>query len=170
MPRAVIDLTGKRFGRLIAIRHVEFWGRAAVWLCKCDCGRAKKIRSSFLRRGVTRSCGCLMKEASEQRARHQFTKHGHTAQNSVTREYRSWNSMTVRCTNPKAKEFSRYGGAGIKICKRWGSFKNFLADMGPRPIGKTLDRYPNPYGDYKPSNCRWATLSEQQHNRRTTRK
>jgi hypothetical protein len=74
--------------------------------------------------------------------------------------------MWTRCTNPNVDSFERYGGRDIKVCARWQRFENFLADMGERPAGKTLDRYPNPYGDYKPSNCRWATPLEQRHNRR----
>jgi hypothetical protein len=73
--------------------------------------------------------------------------------------------MWTRCTNPNVDNFERYGGRGIKICKRWHRFENFLADMGHRPAGKTLDRI-NSNGNYKPSNCRWATPLEQRHNRR----
>jgi hypothetical protein len=85
-------------------------------------------------------------------------------------EYVIWISMRVRCNNLKSPAYSYYGGRGIKVCKRWnGSFKNFLRDMGRRPPGKTLDRYPDKDGDYKPSNCRWATRREQQNNTRANR-
>jgi hypothetical protein len=73
--------------------------------------------------------------------------------------------MWTRCTNPNVDNFKRYGGRGIKICKRWKRFENFLADMGKRPKGKSLDRI-NANGNYTPSNCRWATPIEQRHNRR----
>ena len=74
--------------------------------------------------------------------------------------------MNQRCRNPRDDAFAYYGGRGIKVCKRWRDFKNFLADMGTRPPEKTLDRQNNE-GDYKPSNCRWATHKEQQRNSRT---
>lgn len=85
---------------------------------------------------------------------------------SETSEYSSWEHMNQRCRNRHHKHFRLYGGAGIKICSRWRSFKNFLADMGLKPTPKhTLDRFPNPAGDYKPGNCRWATRKEQGQNK-----
>jgi hypothetical protein len=75
--------------------------------------------------------------------------------------------MKQRCLNPKATAYAYYGGRGVTICERWMSFDNFLADMGERPEGRTLDRI-DPYGNYEPSNCRWATYAEQTHNRRKT--
>lgn len=81
------------------------------------------------------------------------------------REYQSWRSMRSRCINPKASHWKYWGGAGITVCERWDSFSNFLADMGPRPDGTTLDRFPNNTGNYEPGNCRWATAYQQIHNR-----
>jgi hypothetical protein len=85
---------------------------------------------------------------------------------SETSEYSSWEHMNQRCRNRNHQNFHLYGGRGIKICDRWRSFKNFLADMGLKPTPKhTLDRFPNPAGNYQPSNCRWATMKEQGQNK-----
>lgn len=78
-----------------------------------------------------------------------------------TPEYISWMSARQRCNNPKATGFQRYGGRGVRMCPRWDSFACFLEDMGQRPTGTSLDRFPNPDGDYGPGNCRWATAKEQ---------
>jgi hypothetical protein len=104
-------------------------------------------------------------DLQKERTRQLFTKHGHTRENG-TAEYRSWKAMTQRCTNRRNPKWDRYGGRGITVCDRWRQFENFFADMGTRPIGKTLDRYPDPDGNYEPCNCRWATPKEQQANRR----
>jgi hypothetical protein len=78
-----------------------------------------------------------------------------------TPTYRSWFHMWQRCRNKNSKDYPRWGGRGVRVCERWEDFRNFLADMGERPAGKTLDRYPNQQGNYEPGNCRWATKSEQ---------
>lgn len=89
--------------------------------------------------------------------------HGHARDNGLrTITYNSWANMVKRCTNPKQPKYPVYGGRGIVVCDRWRHFENFLADMGERPPGKSLDRFPNNDGNYEPSNCRWAT-SKQQH-------
>ena len=82
-----------------------------------------------------------------------------------TPTYHSWSNMIQRCTNPKHHKYANYGAKGITVCERWREFANFLADMGVRPEGKTLDRYPDNTGNYEPGNCRWATPAEQQRNR-----
>ncbi len=150
------DLKGQRFDRLLVIeRAPNKNGRNVIWKCACDCGMVKDIAGIAMTSGATQSCGCLMKE----RARKRFTTHGQWG--SAT--YTTWDTVVQRCTNPKSTKWEFYGGRGIGVCDRWLKFKNFLADMGERPDGMTLDRFPNMNGDYEPSNCRWAT-QEQQHN------
>ena len=125
------------------------------WRCRCDCGNEKIILQQSLTSGNTKSCGCLSKE--------RLTRHG----GYYFPEYQIWAGMKSRCYNPKNRSFKDYGGRGIKVCERWlNSFEKFYADMGNRPTPKhTLDRK-NVNGDYKPSNCRWVTQSEQHNNKR----
>lgn len=92
-------------------------------------------------------------------------KHGHNRKGRRTTEYRIWAGILTRCNNPKNHTWKYYGARGIRVCKRWLKFENFLADMGRRPEGKSINRINND-GDYKPSNCEWATLDEQMKNRR----
>ena len=93
-------------------------------------------------------------------------KHGHTNALGRSPTYWSWTAMRMRCLNPKYHAFHLYGGRGVKVCDRWlFSFVYFVADMGERPAGLTIDRWPNKDGDYEPGNCRWATKSEQALNR-----
>lgn len=102
---------------------------------------------------------------------HGNTRHGQSrsvATDKATPTYRTWVSMLARCNNPKASNYSKYGGRGIRVCKRWQTFEGFLADVGERPEGTTLDRFPDTNGNYEPGNVRWATASEQASNRRPT--
>lgn len=163
------DITGQRFGRLVALGPVDrqvFASQAKLgWLCKCDCGKDFKTLGSSLLARRTRSCGCYNVELASERAKCNIT-HGL----SSSSEYRAWRSMHHRCENPNAQQFKNYGGRGITVCERWKKFENFYADMGPRPSKRhSLDRYPDKNGKYELGNCRWATGKQQAGNRRTNR-
>jgi len=160
------DMTGQRFGRLVAIKlfGIRALGgaKSAVWECQCDCGTVVNVVGHYLRNGGTRSCGCLRRDLSSQR----YSTHGMTG----TPEHRTWASMRARCYSPICNGYKNYGGRGIKVCERWFSFENFYIDVGPRPSSKhTIDRV-DANGDYEPSNVVWSTMSEQNRNRRNNRR
>jgi hypothetical protein len=159
MPKA-LDLTNQIFTRLTAIRVIgKNKAGQYIWLCRCECGTEKPVTATSLIERDAKSCGCL-------RIENRF-KHGHgTKKTRKGSEYSSWEHMRARCRNPKHKHYSYYGGRGIKVCERWDSFINFLADMGSKPTkAHSLDRK-DPNGNYEPSNCRWATRKEQALNQR----
>lgn len=158
MPKA-IDITGKRFNRWLVKSRTEerASGGSLMWLCVCDCGSEKSVKSSDLIRGASKSCGCLQKEALGLRL-----KHGHNV-GGQSRTYQTWRSMLRRCSDVKHKHYPIYGGKGIIVCDRWRKFENFLVDMSERPEGKTLDRKDSS-GNYEPSNCKWSTPKEQANN------
>ncbi len=166
---AFLDMTGSRFGRLsiTGYRREKRLGRSTVvWIGKCDCGGAVEALGQDLRTGKTRSCGCLRSELTS--ARHRT--HGHSRMaGKASGTYSTWASMIQRCTNENKKEFHRYGARGITVCDRWLTFANFLADMGEKPAGMTLDRIDNDLG-YGPLNCRWATMQQQSNNTTRNRK
>lgn len=160
------QVNGKKFGRLLAVEYVGPNGNGErMWKCQCECGKTKVVKGSSLRSGATKSCGCYKKECN---SISRNIKHGMTKKGSPRNCYTSWVSMRTRCKNRFHKAYHRYGGRGIKICKRWDDFQNFLADMGMRPEGMELDRINND-GDYEPSNCRWATCKQQGRNRNNNR-
>jgi hypothetical protein len=153
--------SGSVFGRLTVVRRVENHACGEVqYQCLCSCGAVTVVRSLLLRHGRTRSCGCLVRENKGSPPKHGMCNTG---------AYRSWAQMKSRCSNPRHHAYASYGGRGITVCDRWQSFEAFLADMGDRPKGMTLDRYPDVNGNYELANCRWATPREQQGNRRVNR-
>jgi len=158
----IIDLVGKRFSRWLVTGLSHQVGKMLYWHCVCDCGTERAVFGGDLKRGGSRSCGCLVRgPTAERRKTHGMTRHP---------AYRSWVYMKGRCDNPNVIGYHLYGGRGIKVCKRWSSsFEHFWADMGPTwREGLTIERI-NVNGDYKPANCRWTTWKEQAGNRRTER-
>jgi hypothetical protein len=157
----LIDLSGQRFGRLVAKFVLPSpTNKRVCWHCACDCGKTHLVAAKHLRSGRIRSCGCLNNECRANRVR----THGC----SDTSLYEIWQTMIKRCHNPKAKKFPDYGGRGISVCDRWRrSFADFAADVGDRPEGSSLDRKDN-NGNYEPGNVRWATATEQSNNKRNT--
>lgn len=149
------DLTGQRFGRLVVIALAERTPnqRGSHWLCRCDCGSEKSFSVCNLGRN-TFSCGCGRQTQGGIINTHRFTPR--------------WREMINRCTDPEDKDYENYGARGINVCERWLYFPNFVADMEPTfAEGLTLDRIDN-NGDYEPSNCRWATQTQQRRNTRFT--
>ena len=158
-----IDLTGMVFGKLEVLRrdinHIKTspTDSSIHWICKCKCGNTLSVDSKHLRYGLTKSCGCYQSEVIGKLRR------THGATNSP--EHSSWSAMRNRCNNPHCVSFPNYGGRGIKVCKEWDSFSNFLSDMGKRPKGTSIDRI-DVDGNYCPANCKWSTKFEQAQNRR----
>lgn len=134
-------------------------------VCLCDCGKTFTAFNYSLKSGNTRSCGCLRAEMT---AALKYD-HGCAAIGAQTPEYKVWQGLIGRCANPNNPAYNDYGGRGIKVCDRWRDFKNFLADVGPRPPGTSIDRFPNNDGNYEPGNTRWATIFEQNNNRRSNK-
>lgn len=152
-----VEIAGERYNRLVALERVK----GGIWRFKCDCGNQVERKAAFVRYGSVKSCGCLIRDRQAERCTtHGLSKHP---------LYWRWAGMIARCTNPSHTAYANYGGRGIKVCERWRSFENFLADMGnPPTLAHSIDRR-DVNGDYTPENCFWATRAKQARNTRRNR-
>lgn len=159
MPRRTPPIVaGQQFYQLTAIHMIPRTSssEANKWLCECDCGQSKVATVSQLWKGTLKSCGCRKHAPTP-------SKHGAAVGGKFSAEYNTWRSMKSRCQDKNDKV---YGGRGIAVCKEWmNDFETFLAHMGPRPEGCSIDRIDNSKG-YAPGNVRWASKSDQMKNKR----
>lgn len=163
------DITGKRFGRLIAVKLIGYDSRrSALWECKCDCGNTITLVSSALISGNTRSCGCLAKDIAREKVIARCTKYLDKDSFILSRRLLA---MKNRCNNPNSLSYRNYGGRGIKVCPEWEkstqAFIDWSRSHGFRP-DLTIDRINND-GPYSPDNCRWVSYLVQSNNRRNNR-
>lgn len=161
-----VDLTGRRFGKLIVIERVEInQRRQTQWRCQCDCGNEVVVTGGNLVSGNTKSCGCYHSEVLAELNKARAT-HG----KSGTRLYRIWIDMRRRCTNPKCAAYANCGGMGIKVYNEWmNSFPAFQEWALSNGYQENLSIHRiDANGNYQPANCRWGTAKERNYNQRRT--
>lgn len=159
-----VEMIGKKFNMLTVLAEA---GRTKagniIYKCLCSCGEVKNIDGVSIRRGHTKSCGCLLIESCTKNGLKRKT-HGQSYKKEGI--YHIWQSLKARCLNESNGSYMNYGGRGITVCDRWrNSFESFSEDMGQRPKGFTIDRI-DTNGNYQPDNCRWATNADQCQNKR----
>jgi hypothetical protein len=166
----IVDMHKRRFGRLVVSAHSGSDARGeATWIASCDCGAVITCTGNNLRRGLSKSCGCLCRERNSVAHR----THGESGpMGRASPEYRAWRGMNERCYYEQGVRYMAYGGRGIRVCQAWlgpVGFQTFLIDMGRKPSPRhSLDRI-DVNGHYEPGNCRWATDALQRRNRRNSR-
>lgn len=169
MGRKKLNLIGRKFGRLTAVRGLEKrQGGDVIWLCRCDCGNLTEVRTSHLRNGGIKSCGCLREEwmselGSRQRGEsHPAYRHGDFINRKPSRLYKTWINMKTRCYNSNGEIYRRYGGRDIHICNEWRNdfmaFRDWALANGYQD-NLTIDKINND-DDYSPKNCQWLTRVE----------
>lgn len=159
-----LELTGQRFGRLTVIKYAGSENYKSLWLCKCDCGKEKIVKGQDLKRGATRSCGCLRDETVKNQAQM------YPADVRIKRLRHIWHGMLRRCNDPNHNCYHHYGGRGISVCDEWNDYVSFArwSLKNGYDDNLSIDRINND-GNYEPSNCRWVTPREQLYNKRTNR-